>query len=89
MTILTQRRKGATIEDVRHATPTASLIPLCASAPLRLCVKQPAIIVMDGAAGWGKTRAEVQTRSDGQTSLVAPVPQSGGSDPARLWCYRK
>ncbi|WP_129678049.1 transposase [Candidatus Chloroploca sp. Khr17] len=49
-----------------------------AGAPL------PEIIVMDGAAGWGKTRAEVHTRSDGQTSLVAPIPQGGGSDPARF-----
>jgi hypothetical protein len=44
----------------------------------------PAHLVMDQAGGWGKTRARVQAVSDGQTTIVARVPSSGGSDPTRF-----
>jgi len=44
----------------------------------------PPQLVMDQAAGWGKTRASVDVLSDGQTLLVAWVPTSGGSDPNRF-----
>ena len=44
----------------------------------------PPHLVMDQAAGWGKTRAGVDMISDGQTLLVAWVPTSGGSDPNRF-----
>jgi len=44
----------------------------------------PEQIVMDQAAGWGKTRASVDAISDGQTQIVAWVPASGGSDPNRF-----
>jgi hypothetical protein len=47
-------------------------------------VPLPAILLMDAAGGWGKTRAEVAALSDGQTTMVAPIPQSGGSDPNRF-----
>jgi hypothetical protein len=49
-----------------------------AGAPL------PEILLMDAAGGWGKTRAEVAALSDGQTTMVAPIPQGGGSDPNRF-----
>lgn len=44
----------------------------------------PPQLVMDRAGGWGKTRAEVDAVSEGQTTMVAWVPQSGGSDPHRF-----
>jgi Transposase DDE domain len=44
----------------------------------------PADLVMDQAAGWGKTRAQVDAISQGQTRLTARVPQAGGSDPSRF-----
>jgi DDE family transposase/transposase-like protein DUF772 len=44
----------------------------------------PPQLVMDQAAGWGKTRAGVDVLSGGQTSMVAWVPTSGGSDPNRF-----
>jgi hypothetical protein len=44
----------------------------------------PPQVVMDQAGGWGKTRARVDALSEGQTSLVAWLPTSGGSDPNRF-----
>jgi len=44
----------------------------------------PPHLIMDQAGGWGKTRARVAALSDGQTSMVAWVPTSGGSDPHRF-----
>jgi hypothetical protein len=44
----------------------------------------PAHLVMDQAGGWGKIRARVDLLSDGQTTMVAWVPMSGGSDPNRF-----
>jgi hypothetical protein len=44
----------------------------------------PAFIIMDRAAGLGKTRAQADTLSDGQTQIIALVPLSGGSDPNRF-----
>jgi hypothetical protein len=44
----------------------------------------PPQFVMDQAGGWGKTRAQVDALSDGQTQMVARVPSSGGSDPTRF-----
>jgi hypothetical protein len=44
----------------------------------------PPHLIMDQAGGWGKTRARVDAVSAGQTSLVAWVPTSGGSDPHRF-----
>ena len=39
---------------------------------------------MDRAGGWGKTRAQVDAISEGQTTMVAWIPTSGGSDPHRF-----
>jgi hypothetical protein len=39
---------------------------------------------MDSAGGWGKTRAQIDVASDGQTQMIAPIPQGGGSDPNRF-----
>lgn len=44
----------------------------------------PPYMVMDQAAGWGKTRARTDVVSDGKTAIVAWVPTSGGSDPNRF-----
>ena len=44
----------------------------------------PPHLIMDQAAGWGKVRAGVDMCSAGQTTLVAWVPTSGGSDPNRF-----
>jgi hypothetical protein len=44
----------------------------------------PPHLVMDQAGGWGKTRAQVDAISEGQTAMVAWVPTSGGSDPHRF-----
>ena len=61
------------------------------AAPLAVLEQQragglplPPHLVMDRAGGWGKTRAEVDAASEGQTTMVAWVPQSGGSDPHRF-----
>ena len=44
----------------------------------------PAKLVMDQAAGAGKTRAAVAAVSAGQTAVVARTPPSGGPDPMRF-----
>lgn len=44
----------------------------------------PAVYLMDAAGGWGKNRAQIDGGSAGQSHLVAPIPQSGGSDPHRF-----
>jgi Transposase DDE domain/Transposase domain (DUF772) len=44
----------------------------------------PPHLIMDQAGGWGKTRARTDAVSAGQTSMVAWVPTSGGSDPNRF-----
>jgi hypothetical protein len=44
----------------------------------------PPHLVMDQAGGWGKTRARVDVLSGGQTTMVAWIPASGGSDPTRF-----
>ena len=44
----------------------------------------PPQLIMDQAGGWGKTRARVAALSDNQTTMVAWVPTSGGSDPNRF-----
>ncbi len=60
-------------------------------APLALLQQQrdagmplPPELVMDQAGGWGKTRAMVETVSDGQTTMVALIPQAGGADLTRF-----
>ena len=60
-------------------------------APLLLLEQQqqggmalPPSMTMDQAGGWGKTRAQVASRSEGQTTLVAQIPQSGGADRRRF-----
>jgi hypothetical protein len=61
------------------------------AAPVALLEQQqaagqplPPQVIMDAAAGWGKTRAEVEVVSGGQTQVVARIPQSGGADPTRF-----
>jgi len=44
----------------------------------------PPHLMMDQAGGWGKTRAQVDAVSDGQTAMVAWVPTRGGTDPHRF-----
>jgi hypothetical protein len=44
----------------------------------------PPILIMDQAGGLGKTRARVDAVSDGQTTMVARIPQSGGVDLTRF-----
>jgi len=44
----------------------------------------PPQVIMDAAAGWGKTRAQVEAVTDGQTQVVARIPQSGGADATRF-----
>lgn len=44
----------------------------------------PPYVIMDQAAGWGKTRARVDALSQGQTVQVALIPPAGGADPRRL-----
>jgi hypothetical protein len=61
------------------AAPVAVLAQQqAASLPL------PPQLIMDQAAGWGKVRADVDRQSAGQTTVVARVPLSGGSDPNRF-----
>jgi hypothetical protein len=66
------------------ATPDSDA-PLVALAQQRAADQPlPAHLVMDRAGGWGKTRARVQAVSDGQTTIVAWLPQGGGTDPTRF-----
>jgi hypothetical protein len=44
----------------------------------------PPSLTMDQAGGWGKVRAEVGRLSEGQTLMVAQIPQSGGTDLTRF-----
>jgi hypothetical protein len=44
----------------------------------------PAVLLMDQAAGHGKTRAQVDAVSQGRTSIVAQIPQAGGADLSRF-----
>ncbi len=44
----------------------------------------PAYVIMDQAAGWGKTRARVDVVSQGLTTQVALIPTAGGADPNRF-----
>jgi hypothetical protein len=44
----------------------------------------PALLLMDQAAGHGKTRAQVDALSQGLTTLVALIPPSGGADLTRF-----
>ncbi len=44
----------------------------------------PPALIMDQAGGMGKTRAHVQTVSDGQTRMVAQVPHTGVAGPTRF-----
>ena len=44
----------------------------------------PPALIMDQAGGMGKTRAQVQSVSSGQTQMVAQVPQTGVTGPARF-----
>jgi len=51
-----------------------------------LAAKQPLppALIMDQAGGMGKTRAQVDTVSQGQTQMVAQVPHTGVAGPARF-----
>jgi hypothetical protein len=44
----------------------------------------PPALIMDQAGGMGKTRAQVETVSDGQTQLVAQIPHTGVAGPTRF-----
>lgn len=44
----------------------------------------PAVLLMDQAAGHGKTRAGVDAVSQGQTTLVSRIPLAGGADLSRF-----
>jgi hypothetical protein len=44
----------------------------------------PPALIMDQAGGMGKTRAQVETVSDGQTQMVAQIPHTGVAGPARF-----
>lgn len=44
----------------------------------------PAVLLMDQAAGHGKTRAQVDALSQGQTTIIALIPQAGGADLSRF-----
>jgi hypothetical protein len=57
--------------------PVAILTQQQAGDPL------PPAYLMDAAGGWGKPRALIDVGRQGQTRMVAPIPQSGGSDPRR------
>lgn len=44
----------------------------------------PPALIMDQAGGMGKTRAQVDTVSNGHTQMVAQVPQTGVAGPVRF-----
>ncbi len=44
----------------------------------------PAVLLMDQAAGHGKTRAQADALSQGKTTVVAHIPQAGGADLSRF-----
>src|SRR3712207_7750211 len=60
-------------------------------APVALLAQQreaglplPPELIMDQAGGWGKTRAQVASVSNGHTQIVALIPQAGGADLTRF-----
>ena len=60
-------------------------------APLLLAAQQkaaqqplPPYFIMDRAGGWGKCRARLDILSNGQTTMVAHIPPSGGANPSRF-----
>lgn len=81
---------ATTTTRIRAATvPTGSTSD--SLAPVALLTQQrdaglplPPEVVMDQAGGWGKTRAKVATVSEGQTRMVALIPQAGGADLGRF-----
>jgi hypothetical protein len=42
------------------------------------------VLIMDQAGGQGKTRARVDALSQGQTTMIARIPQPGGADLTRF-----
>jgi len=81
---------AATPTRIRAAVVATGSAP-DSGAPVAVLTQQreagltlPAEVVMDQAAGWGKTRAQVDVVSDGQTRVVAEVPQAGGADLTRF-----
>jgi len=81
---------STTASRIRAAVALTGSIP-DSEAPIVALAQQrdadlplPPHIVMDQAGGWGKTRARIDGVSAGQTTMVAWVPRSGGSDPNRF-----
>jgi hypothetical protein len=81
---------STTATRIRAAVALTGATP-DSEAPLAALLQQrdrgqplPAHLIMDRAGGWGKTRARTDSVSDGQTQMVALVPQGGGSDRTRF-----
>jgi hypothetical protein len=81
---------STTVTRIRAAVALTGSTP-DSDAPVAVIEQQqqagwplPPQLVMDQAGGWGKTRARTDSVSAGQTTLVAWVPTSGGSDPNRF-----
>jgi hypothetical protein len=47
-------------------------------------VPLPAVLIMDQAGGMGKTRAELDALSQGQTTMVAHIPSTASAEAGRL-----
>lgn len=85
---------NAAIATTRTRVRAAVLLDGCcpdSAAPVALLEQQkaaglalPTKMIMDQAAGHGKTRAEVDSFSGGQTAIVARTPQAGGYDASRF-----
>jgi hypothetical protein len=81
---------STTTTRIRACVALTGSTPDC-DAPVAILQQQqqaalplPPQLVIDQAGGWGKTRARVDAVSAHQTSMVAWVPMSGGSDPTRF-----
>lgn len=85
---------NAAIATTKTRLRAAVLLDGCcadSAAPVALLEQQkaagltlPAKMIMDQAAGHGKTRAAVHSYSGGQTEIVARTPQAGGYDASRF-----
>jgi hypothetical protein len=81
---------ATTATRIRAAVALTGSTPDC-EAPLAVLRQQraahqplPPILIMDQAAGHGKTRARVDAESDGATTMLARIPQWGGVDLSRF-----
>jgi hypothetical protein len=81
--IATTRTRICAAQAFTGSTPDSeTLVPLLRQQ-MAATRALPRHVGGDRAFGWGKTRAQVDACTQGQTQVVARIPQAGGRDPTR------